>query len=972
MKQQSQKALRQAKAKRRKEGKFYRLCFSNRYVLLSFACSVLISLIVAYSYSMWPFGDISILRMDLYHQYGPLFGELYDRLTSLDFSSYSWESGGGGLWLGNFFNYLSSPLSFLVLLFGHAKVPQFVGFLIFLKASLAAAAFTYYLKASEQFKMHNPVSAGLGLLYAWSAWFVAYYWNVMWLDGMILLPLIILGLEKLVNGKTPWLYVVTLTLLVLSSYYMCYIIALFCMIYFVMYYLSNHELDRQFVRQAFRCFLYALLAVGLSAFAILPLYFTLKGTYATSGTFPTTASTYFNFFDYIVNHFSSLEPTIRSSGDNVLPNVYCGVLSILTLVLYFYVPSIPLRKKVARMVVVAFYYFSFNLNMLNYIWHGFHYPNDLPYRQSFTYIFLLLIIAADTIRHIHEIKGRDILTVSLLAGAFLVLAEKLGSANISSSTILLSLVFVIVYAIVLALFHNPKFKESAVAALLFVALFAEVTVSDVTHFEIDQPVSNYAGQYEEMQQCLEYTEKQDSSGAYRTEITGPTRIMEPCWYGYRGISCFSSMASEKVSNLQYNLGLRSNYVNSYTYHLQTPVYNMMFGIKYIINNDVSNTTMNTDYLDQIGHTANMEIWKNRYTLPLAYAVDQSAEEWNYYSTNAFTVQSDYFERATGVSDVFTNVPVDSVTYDNVIAFTQDLSSGNYVYHKANTREDATFTANIPVTDSHNYYVYVSSRGLDTVTISNEDESVSQSVDPSEPYIVDMGVLNKGDTIHVECPCSEDSSTVEIYVVYVNEENLQKGYEVLNDDGAMQIETWEDTYVKGTVTIGQNEDLFTSINYDAGWSVYVDGKKVSADKLFKYGDALIGVKMDPGSHTVEFKFHAQGYRLGLLISGLTLLGILLFSLVLPFLRKKTGKDLRFPKRKKSGAKGSSKKAKIKKGASRNQAPVPMSKTRAAALQEQEVRQQYAAQHQMTQQPQAQQRYFQDIPVAKSPDKTTPKE
>ena len=60
---------------------------------------------------MIPFGENSILRMDLYHQYGPLFSELYDRVTSGESLLYSWNTGLGSSFLGNYFNYLSKALA---------------------------------------------------------------------------------------------------------------------------------------------------------------------------------------------------------------------------------------------------------------------------------------------------------------------------------------------------------------------------------------------------------------------------------------------------------------------------------------------------------------------------------------------------------------------------------------------------------------------------------------------------------------------------------------------------------------------------------------------------------------------------------------------------------------------------------------------------------------------------------------------
>ena len=155
-----------------------KLLWENRYVLLSFGGAIVVFILICIAYRMIPFGDVTILRMDLYHQYGPLLAELYDRITHGGSLAYSWQTGGGGNFLGNLFNYLSSPISILViLLLGHKNMPVAIGVIIMLKAAFSAAFFTYYLKKSPQFRKHNPITAGFGLLYAFSGYFVAYYWT---------------------------------------------------------------------------------------------------------------------------------------------------------------------------------------------------------------------------------------------------------------------------------------------------------------------------------------------------------------------------------------------------------------------------------------------------------------------------------------------------------------------------------------------------------------------------------------------------------------------------------------------------------------------------------------------------------------------------------------------------------------------------------------------------------------------------
>lgn len=155
-------------------------------------------------YSVFPFGDGTVMRMDLYHQYGPLFAELYDRVVEGKSLLYSWESGGGSSFLGNYFNYLSSPFTVLIFLFDKADISFAITALVIVKCMASAVTFTYYLKASQ--KRHSYVSAAFGVFYAFCAYFLAYYWNIMWIDGMILLPLIVLGIERLIHTGKGALY----------------------------------------------------------------------------------------------------------------------------------------------------------------------------------------------------------------------------------------------------------------------------------------------------------------------------------------------------------------------------------------------------------------------------------------------------------------------------------------------------------------------------------------------------------------------------------------------------------------------------------------------------------------------------------------------------------------------------------------------------------------------------------------------
>ena len=422
----------------------------NKFIILSGLISLFIIAIVYFCYSIIPFGDKIIYRMDLYHQYGPLFSELYDRITSGESLLYSWNTGLGSPFIGNFFNYLSSPLSLLVLFFGHDKTFEAVAAMIAIKAIFSSMALSYYLKKSKN--EHGPIVIAFGIMYAFCAYFVAYYWNVMWIDSLYLLPLVALGIEKIINKGKCANYIIFLSLAIFTNYYIGFMLCIFSCLYFLYYYFCSidkieiksenlsksnvkyNRLEKSFFLQSAIRFGLSSISVGIILlFMILPVAYILSSSSATNGNHPTELTSYFNIFDFLANHLASLEPTIRSSGNTVFPNVYCGILTLMLIPIYMYSNKIRSTEKIASIVLLIVMFFSFNLNFINYFWHGLHFPNDLPYRQSFMYSFILIILAYKGFKNIDTSNKKQILTIGISIISFIILTEKICSANVSSS-----------------------------------------------------------------------------------------------------------------------------------------------------------------------------------------------------------------------------------------------------------------------------------------------------------------------------------------------------------------------------------------------------------------------------------------------------------------------------------------------------------------------------------------------------------
>jgi len=884
-----------------KKTKLYKLGYDNRYILLSFLCSVAVMLLVFFCYSVFPFGNKTILRMDLYHQYGPLFAELYDRITSGSSLIYSWTSGGGGSFLGNFYNYLSSPLSIFILLFGHINNPESIAFLMLIKAALASACFCYYLKNSEEFLKHNASTAAFGVLYSFCGYFIAYYWNIMWIDAMVLLPIVVLGIEKIINKGMPRLYCITLAITIFANYYIGFMVCIFSVLYAVMYYFGKYNFNSTLASlpadtnqskknklknsRLFTSILKfigaSLVAIMLCAFSLLPIYYILQSSSATSGAFPTSTSSYFTIFDFLANHLASLEPTIRSSGNDVLPNVYCGIVTLILVILYLFTKSICIKEKISRIAMLVVLFFSFNTNIINYIWHGFHFPNDLPYRFSFMYSFMLLVIAYKALIRIREVSSKDILYIGLALVLFVVFAEKLGSKNVLDETVTLSILFIVIYTIVLALLHNKKFQASAVATLLLCCVITEATVASTNHYLIDQQKQNYTKDYHSFKTLKTNLDEYDKTDFYRMELTNLNMRMDPCWFGYNGISTFSSMASEPLSNLQYNLGMFGNFINSYTYNLQTPVYNSMFSLKYIVNNSNS-VKMNPDLFTELMKQGEYTAYKNNYFLPIAYCVNKDILYWNPTLDNPFENQNDYMLNTTGIDNVLKQLSIKDIEYYNINDFGNDNSNeGKYVFYKTDANiTSSSFVINYVLEKRQNIYVYVDSDSVsnDTITIRANGELIADQ-NISEEYVYDAGIWDEGTVISVVVSVKDESPSgyVDCFVSGLDMDKFNQAYSILKS-GAMTVNEFNDTNINGTVNAQNECVLYTSIPYDKSWEIIVDGEEVPSSNILSIGDALLGVKLSAGHHNVEFKYQAKGLAAGNIISAITALVLIAYAVI----------------------------------------------------------------------------------------------
>ncbi len=853
---------------------------NNKYILISGGAALFVITLVYFCYSIIPFGDKTVYRMDLYHQYGPLFSELYDRLTSGGSLLYSWNTGLGSSFIGNLFNYMSSPFSFVILLFGHDNTFEAIAAMIAIKAVLSAMSMAYYLKKSHN--TDSPVLIAFGIMYAFCGYFIAYYWNVMWIDAMYLLPLIILGIERIIDSGKCKTYIIFLTLGILTNYYIGFMLSIFSCIYFLYYfYCSLDKIDikvkalkdngekyglfKSFFFKSGLRFALSSFSVGIILlFMLLPVAYVLSSSSATSSVMPTETKSYFDVFDFLANHLASLEPTIRSSGDDVLPNVYCGLFTIILIPIYLFSKKISLKEKVASVILLVFMFFSFNINILNFMWHGMHFPNDLPYRQSFMYSFILLTMAYKAFLNINQYKKYHIIAIGVALVAFVIAVQRIGSKNVTDTTVIISIVFIILLTVVLAIFTSKQNQAYALSIVLVCSVLAETIVANTNHYVANQTKTSFTEDYDGFKKLQSNVDEKDKTVFYRTELSDLRARMDPSWYNYDGVSVFSSMAYESVSKMMKDIGMFSNDINSHTYNPQTPIFNSMFSIKYVY--DRKGLISEGEYYSYYDSNSTYGVFKNKYPLNIAYPVSDSILEWDssLYS-DPIQAQEEYFRLASGVEDVYRMNYDYELNYNNVYPTQiENKLTGVLYLQKIENDSEASATAKITASDSGHLYIYVSSRGLDNVIVKSN--VIDTTMEVKDGYILDLGYYSIGESVSVEMPIKEDedTATVEFFTFTIDHEKFAEGYAKLKS-GQIEYIEFNDTTIKGTFKLDENEILYTSIPYDEGWTIYIDGREIADTAVYKISDSLLGIYATPGEHEITMKYSIPGMNLACFVS-----------------------------------------------------------------------------------------------------------
>lgn len=872
----------------------------NRFVIITFFLTAIIMLVTYILRDIYPFGDKIILKVDLYHQYAPFHEELRERIFAGKSLLYSWEGGLGKEFITQLAYYTCSPISILILLFPQEKLPEALALFILLKTAFSGAFFAYYLKAS--FKRNNISIIAFGILYAFTAFMVGFYWNVMWLDAVALFPIVALGIERIIDQNKHMTYLVSLALVIIINFYIAFIVCVFSVLYFLVVLFSKYKLSRDYkvmFQKALKFGIISALAGGISMALTIPTAIALGQTETSSTGFP-RFEFYQNVWQLITNHFLGARLTVLARNED-LPNIYSGIITVVLLPLYFFNSKIDRKEKILNSAILVFMLLCACVKPLDYLIHGCHFPSNLPHRYTFIYSFILIKIAYKGFINIKSSEMTTLLFTVPLYIIIILFTEFVLAPNISdidrvlsNSDIIINIIGMIIYIGVLYLYYNSNKEDlGAVFSIVLVLCIAECIFS--SHQGLDRTTSrdDYCKYIESTDQAVEFLDQRENGGFYRTEFRRFTTINDAALYHYNGFSQFSSLAPGGICKFIGSLGIAST-GNSFRYYDPTSLVDALFNLKYVMNKapDGDNGEIKNQRYTYLTKFGNCWIYENDRVLPLGFMTDGNIKDWNTEDSMPFDVQNEFIKKAAGIDkDMFTAVPLTTLN-KTYMETSEEINDNEFKYKltdPANLDLRPTVSATI-VSDKEQYiYLYVDAGNAKRVKFNNlsinEDRELSAG-----KSLFDIGKVSAGETINVSFELTNigefektyrKDGTVKLYAAAYDDSVFQEAFDKLSKS-PYEITSFDDTRIEGTITAQNDGVMFTSIPYIPGWKVTVDGTE--AENVSIGNDGVIGVDVSQGTHTIVFSYSPAGLKIGCCVSLASLVLAVVYCL---YCKKKEG-------------------------------------------------------------------------------------
>lgn len=828
-------------------------------------------LIVALSYfvTSWVAGTNqllggSVMMNDLSQQYLSLFQ--YYRHTlfgQFDQAGFSLSNGMGGLMAGNWVYYLISPFNIVSLAFPVDRMPEALYVIIWLKIASAGATFTWFIHKCQP-QLANTLAILLGVSYALMGWTMNYQSNLMWLDGIVWLPVIVWQLRQLLAGKHRVPYTLVLALIIISNYYIGFMIAIFLVFLALVYAADQFTSWRQLFIQAGRFIGASLLGGLLSAVALIPLVMDLMANKGHVTTPTIGLATKLRRMLWQV----PAQLTPGHIGINA-PSLFVGTLVVMAVAGFCVNGRFSWRHRLLNVGVLAVLILSLVLPALYLLWHGNQLPQSYPYRFVFLIGFWLLVMAGEQLAQPDWSRAVWLSSVLFPLGL-------LGYQVLLRHRLTLSWVAIAwgvgILAILAAGFWIGRKHPTGMSAILVLGVALEIGPNSVLGLQARQtsPGASYAAYVQTVMPEMQALARQQNLG--RTEKTfmrGGDRG-DGYTFNYRGISAFSSNNDPDLASFLGQMGVPA-YGYYEAYFNGTQLTDSLFGIQTLV--DYTNPGNAKADLNHYGSRTDVAAWPvvaengaltayhNPNALPLGFATAADLTLPKFSKTDVLSNQAAVLNRIANRKRAYFRAPVQpQVNFQN-------LKQAGPVLSKLDPKKSGTLTLRYPVQAGVPTYLLLDGALIKNAQLTIDGKPITMYQATIQPTAFGVTPAQSQLTITLKL----DVASVYYSTLQVRQLNvaaLQATTKAIKQ-GGWRLQTVKHNVLAGRIRLKADQQLQTTIPYTAGWTATVDGRIMPVTRGLKH---FLAVKAPAGDHRIELRFRTPGLRLGAVVSFIALLVI----------------------------------------------------------------------------------------------------
>lgn len=886
------------------------------YLIYAFIIPVVLNYLIYLAMEIHPFGNGSVLVLDLNGQYVYFYEALRNAVYGQMSMIYSFCRALGGEFMGIYAYYIASPFSYIVALFPQSRILDALLVIFLLKTGITGFNFGFYLHRTSK-KPNKLTVITFSILYSLTTYAVIHQHNSMWIDAMMWLPLITLSIEDLVKNFKYKRFVILLALTMMSNFYIGYMVCIYIAAYFFYYYFSRnehglnnptgepHHFRRSFLRIAGA----SALGIGISMVVVATAYYSLqfgKNTFSTPNFTPTLQ---FDLMDFFTKFLPGSYDTVRPEG---LPFVYCGVVTLLLIPVYFLSKRFSVREKTHSGAFIMFFVLSFFISTFDLIWHGFQKPNWLNYRYSFMLCFFLIVLAYRGYCEIRHARAGTIITTGAIWLLFICVAQKFefhsyverleGGIQFDQplkeiETVWFSVICFVAFMIILcAAIRSKSSTRQNVSLVLCIFVCLEVFCNGIcscVEFGDDVIYSSYSSYTDFISAIRPVTDEllEEDPSFYRFEKNAHRKYCDNMALRIRGLTNSTSTLNKSTITFLHQLGYASK--SHWSKYLGgNPVNDSLLGIKYVLACDRDSQPL---YYKDVGgsvttyNSRDYAYYCNPYALSIAYGASDSLADFDLSEgITPFERLNDLYGAILGdetASEIFVPLHLDTEKIETTNCTTTTIA-GHYKYSPQNSSSDCIVAYTVTAERDGEIFFYLPSEYPREVKIKVNGQKVNDSdtfYGGESDRMVSLGSFKAGDEVTLSMTLTADVLYVKQYTeafYYIDMDVFEDAISRIAKTQMTVDEGWTDSYLPGSITTAKDDQLImTTLPYDEGWQVTVDGHRVDT---FEALDGVVTFWIDDaGEHSIVMKYRPRALTLGLAI---TIISIVIFLLIMIFERQ----------------------------------------------------------------------------------------